>query len=349
MRFNSAMLATLFVQLSAWPSFGQAPTSFTYQGELRENGCLAEGVYAMTFSIWNSAEGGSQIGPTASIPEVTVNQGRFTVQLSMGPEPFVGSTARWLEMAVEGVTLSPRERITSSPYSIQTRGLWVDEDYNVGIRTSSPQAALDVFGDVELRGDVNLGGEVNVSERLGVGNPSALYGQLTIVDSGAGAPFGISVDWNNNSFATIFASNAGSGGVLLAQGTSDAQPDGGGLIVAGDEAGFNIAIDANEIMARESGGTAPLYLNNDGGDVVVGGPLHIGWVYLVESIDSEFGTGRLYCPEGKRPLGGGCESSVGLDAIESSTPFCDEDGCGWSCNMDNSDGALVHVICANVR
>ncbi len=46
--------------------------------------------------------------------------------------------------------------------------------------------------------------------------------------------------------------------------------DGGGIIVAGDHAGRNLAIDDNEIMSRNAGAASVLYINHDGGDVRIG-------------------------------------------------------------------------------
>lgn len=57
---------------------------------------------------------------------------------------------------------------------------------------------------------------------------------------------------------------------LKATSPSDATPSGGGAIVAGFESGLNLVIDRNEIMARDDGSTARLFLNNEGGDVLVG-------------------------------------------------------------------------------
>jgi len=333
--------AILVIASSATMAYGQVPNVITYQGELTDNECLAEGVYAMDFSIWTALEGGTEIYGV-SIPDVTVTQGRFTVDLPVNSDTLL-SSSRFLQITVEGVPLTPRERITSSAYSMQTRGLWVDENHNVGIHTATPDASLHVLGDAKLRGDVSI------RDQLGVGDPSLLFGQLTVADSGSGAPFAIDAEWNNDSYATIFASNAGSGSVLYAQGSSDAEPEGGGLIVAGDEGGLNLAMDANEIMARDGTSTSALYLNNAGGDVVVGGTLHIGWEYISEIFKNEFGNGKLYCPAGKRPLGGGCRDANTVELVEASYPFCDEDGCGWSCGMDSTVGAEVHVICANVK
>jgi len=332
MRFSSAILATLIVYLSATTTWGQVPNVLTYQGELTDNECLAEGVYAMDFSIWNASVGGTEIYGV-SIPDVTVTQGRFTVDLPVNSDTFL-SSSRFLQITVEGVPLTPRERITSSVYSMQTRGLWVDENQNVGIHTATPDASLHVLGDTKLRGDVNI------RDQLGVGDPSLLFGQLTVVDSGDGAPFAIDAEWNSNSYATIFASNAGSGGVLYAQGSSDAEPEGGGLIVAGDEGGLNVAIDANEIMARDGTSTSPLYLNNAGGDVVVGGSVRVGRI-IVSGPDS------VSCPEGTQVIAGGCH--IEGDA-EIRGDFPTENG--WECIAGDIVGFIsvtAYAICARIN
>ncbi|MGB3074916.1 MAG: hypothetical protein WBB36_06325, partial [Chitinophagales bacterium] len=59
----------------------------------------------------------------------------------------------------------------------------------------------------------------------------------------------------------------------------DAEPTGGGFIVSGSMTSTNIAIDNNEIMARNNGAVSKLFLNNDGGDVSMcyaGGSVMIG-------------------------------------------------------------------------
>lgn len=51
---------------------------------------------------------------------------------------------------------------------------------------------------------------------------------------------------------------------------SDVNPSSGGFIQTGNVTGQNIGIDSNEIMARDNGAAADLYLQNEGGNVLVG-------------------------------------------------------------------------------
>ena len=50
---------------------------------------------------------------------------------------------------------------------------------------------------------------------------------------------------------------------------ADASPGGGGYIVSGFTSGLNVAIDENEIMARNNGATSGLFLNNNGGNLII--------------------------------------------------------------------------------
>jgi hypothetical protein len=50
---------------------------------------------------------------------------------------------------------------------------------------------------------------------------------------------------------------------------SDASLVGGGHIISGDTAGLNVVMDNNEIIARNNGAPAPLYLNQGSGNVIV--------------------------------------------------------------------------------
>ena len=56
---------------------------------------------------------------------------------------------------------------------------------------------------------------------------------------------------------------------------SDVGPSSGGYIMTGRETGYNIGIDNNEIMARNNGVVSMLYLQNNGGDTRIGGPLAV--------------------------------------------------------------------------
>ena len=91
----------------------------TYQGALKDNGAPFNGTVSMEFRLYDAQAGGMLIG-TQSIPTVTCTNGLFTVQLNdanqFGSSAFNGD-ARWLEIWVNGIMLTPRQPLTTAPYA----------------------------------------------------------------------------------------------------------------------------------------------------------------------------------------------------------------------------------------
>lgn len=100
-------------------------TAFKYQGSLTDTGTPANGSFQMQFKLFDDFSAGTQIGSTVTDVPATATNGVFTVTLDFGSAALSGSN-RWLEISVRRnsgesyVTLSPREPITSSPYSVRT-------------------------------------------------------------------------------------------------------------------------------------------------------------------------------------------------------------------------------------
>src|SRR5262245_24147971 len=122
-------------------------TAFTYQGSLKNGGSPATGNYDLTFKIFDALSAGTQIGSTITLNAVSVAGGLFTVQLDFGASPFAGAR-RWLEIAVNGTTLAPRQELTASPYALFSAAPWSASGANlsfttgnVGIGDSTPVAA----------------------------------------------------------------------------------------------------------------------------------------------------------------------------------------------------------------
>lgn len=162
-----------------------AGTVFTYQGQLDQGGVPVNSTCDFEFSLWDAAVGPTQIGSTLSVINVTVTDGRFTVQLDFGAAAFNGN-ARWLEIAVRCpagaglfTTLVPRQPLTPAPYAVRSLAPWAVsptnksdifyETGNVGIGTTAPTEKLDVAGSVRITDGTEGVGKVLTSDASGVG------------------------------------------------------------------------------------------------------------------------------------------------------------------------------------
>ena len=119
-RLFTGSLLVFFLVLGA----GGQTTAFNYQGSLSVSGVPANGNYDFLFMLFSDASGGSPIGLGVGVNNVPVTNGSFSVILNFQNQ-FPGAI-RFLEIRVrpagEGThtTLTPRQLITSSPYSVKS-------------------------------------------------------------------------------------------------------------------------------------------------------------------------------------------------------------------------------------
>jgi len=116
--------------LSAVSASAQTPldTAFTYQGQLKDGGSPANGLHDLRFRLYDAAVGGTQVGPTLCVDNVSVTDGLFTVSLDFGAQ-FAGEE-RFLEIDVRAdtgldcsnpagfVLLTPRQALTAAPNAL---------------------------------------------------------------------------------------------------------------------------------------------------------------------------------------------------------------------------------------
>lgn len=107
-------------------------TAFTYQGQLKDGTEAANGSYDLSFSLFGQESSGVALaGPVYADDQAVVN-GLFTVNPDFGSAELSGGD-RWVEVGVRPgsvdnadrtpgtyTVLSPRQRITSVPYSIRS-------------------------------------------------------------------------------------------------------------------------------------------------------------------------------------------------------------------------------------
>ncbi|MBN2447177.1 MAG: tail fiber domain-containing protein [Phycisphaerae bacterium] len=125
-----AALALLL--LAAAPSMADpVETEFTYQGRLTDSGLPAHGSFDMVFRLFptESSDGSDVLDtyPDAGSITVSATRGLFTVTIEFDGLHFHGER-RWLEIEVEGTTLSPRQELTPAPYALALPGLWTENN-----------------------------------------------------------------------------------------------------------------------------------------------------------------------------------------------------------------------------
>ncbi|MBS0198461.1 MAG: hypothetical protein JSR77_17050 [Planctomycetes bacterium] len=153
---RSVVVALAAVSAMACVAAAQTSTSFTYQGSLSFQGQPYTGTADFRFVLFSAPQDGATQWAPVDRFSIDVRAGVFTTDLDFGAAAF--SDSRWLEIQVRTpawngtgtpgplVTLAPRQAVTRSPYSIQTRGIYVNETGNqAGINTVAPTHALDVL------------------------------------------------------------------------------------------------------------------------------------------------------------------------------------------------------------
>lgn len=174
--FFAALLGA--VVFSSTSAVAQTDTTFTYQGALNEAGAPANGSFNLEFTLFDALSGGAQVGSTITIAAQSVSDGVFSSQLDFGAQDFSGAQY-WLEIVVDGTTLSPRQPMTASPFSIQTRGLFVDGNNNVGFGTDDPGSPVHavtsnflgraIFGEATNTTNLSYGVYGSAASSIGYG------------------------------------------------------------------------------------------------------------------------------------------------------------------------------------
>lgn len=139
-RLKVALYFATIISVSA-PA-AEFQTAFTYQGRLLDNGVPVTGPVAIDFLLYDDPLAGN-LQAFYSPGPVQVANGLFTAELDFPVEVFDGQE-RWLQVEVNGIALTPRQRISPVPYASQTRGLFVNQQRDVGVNETDPLARLHV-------------------------------------------------------------------------------------------------------------------------------------------------------------------------------------------------------------
>lgn len=173
-----------------------APSGFTVQGRLVQDGVALDGAYDVEFTLWDAETGGVQIGGPIECDQLSFDAGLFSVTLDFGA--VTDDAPRWLEVVVDvdpgigedPVILTPRRplgRAVQADFAdvaaladvaiTADNGPVLDESGNylfdrgwVAVGVPVPLAPLDVGGDVRALGTVELAGIGRIDPDPGLTN-----------------------------------------------------------------------------------------------------------------------------------------------------------------------------------
>jgi len=186
----AAIVVFLFGAVSA------QTTAFTYQGSLQSSGLPATGNYDFEFRLYDTLTAGTQQSSANLRSNVAVLNGIFTVSLDFGYGAFPGAD-RFLDIRVRlngqptFTTLSPRQPVSSSPYTVKS--LNTDDGNNVILGFAAGDSVTTGINNTFVgsgAGNDNTTGEQNTYiGRLTANNSNATGSRNTLLGYLAG--FGV--------------------------------------------------------------------------------------------------------------------------------------------------------------
>ncbi len=107
--------------LTAWCAFASPPLLLNHQGRLIDSvGDPVNGSVPMTVRLFTVETGGSHVWEQ-SFGSVNVYNGLYSVQFGDSElSDALDNAAVWIEITVDGETLSPRHRLASAPYALKS-------------------------------------------------------------------------------------------------------------------------------------------------------------------------------------------------------------------------------------
>lgn len=180
----------MFFVLAVHATFGQT-TEFTYQGRLLDNSLPPTALYDFEFKLFDSLTGGTQVGTTQQLLGVQVTNGIFTVRLNFGSE-FPGA-ARFLEISAKNTAgpltvLSPRQPLTSTPYSIRSSRSGESDSLSAACNLCVTDGQILSIDGGKVTGTVaNAANAVNAANAATATTAGNVTGVVAIANGGTGA------------------------------------------------------------------------------------------------------------------------------------------------------------------
>lgn len=135
------------------PAGAQVPKPINYQGRLLDGTNLVSGTVGLSLRLYAGPAGGALLFEDSNT--VLAVDGLYATQL--GDQTSAGdflsaltNTQVWIETAVNGTTLAPREQLVAVAYALATRGLLVDQRtntvFNPHVNTPGPTVIGSALG-----------------------------------------------------------------------------------------------------------------------------------------------------------------------------------------------------------
>lgn len=178
-------------------------SKFTYQGYLHEDGTPVTGMRNLDFQLYSDDACTTMVGSLISLPGVLINEGLFSVELSVSPTEISG-LGLWMGIEVNGANVGCQE-IMPVPYALSLRP---------GARIEGPQEGWDAL-HVE---NTAVGGQsYGLYARTDSPNGRGVYAYAS---ASSGVNYGLFARSNSVSGAGILARGLDSGADLILAGNA---------------------------------------------------------------------------------------------------------------------------------
>lgn len=168
----SLLLSATVVDISA--ATPQVP-AFSYQGQLNAGGTFPTGVYQFTFTLFDSASGGSVVSGTVPIQQsIQVIDGLFTTDLNFGQ--IFNGTQYWLDVQVGTSIINEEELSARQPINVVPVALYALNSPAGLAGPTGPQGAQGPQGPQGPQGDQGLVGPQGVQGPQGSAGTNGAQG-----------------------------------------------------------------------------------------------------------------------------------------------------------------------------
>lgn len=144
--------AALILSASLLPA--DVPHLINYQGLLTDiNGNVVSGSKSISIAVFDAPTAGTQLY-SESIGSVPVQNGVYSFQFGSGPEfatALSTGTQHWLEVTIDTIAQTPRERLVSVPFALKAATAGLDTSSETRIRTLEDSFLLTRLNDYSYR------------------------------------------------------------------------------------------------------------------------------------------------------------------------------------------------------